>query len=261
MVPAPVGVHCKSCVATARKSQVHPFLIAEGTTPYVTYAVIAVNVMVALLGLATSAWAQGELGPVGVRGGLLGGGLDFDDGSLKFIGVDAGEWYRIFTGAFIHAGPIHLGFNMLILWQAGTLLEPLLGRLRFTLLYTAAVLGGSFGALLLAPNTITIGASGGVFGLMGALFVMERSGLLGFGRSGIGFLILINLFITFAVPRISIGGHVGGLLAGLSVGWAFQEFQRRGLSSLTPVMATLTLMLTLFLACFWAASRWMNPIF
>ncbi|MGH2610954.1 MAG: rhomboid family intramembrane serine protease, partial [Tepidiformaceae bacterium] len=133
MVPAPVGVHCKSCVATARKSQAHPFLIAQGTTPYVTYALIAVNVMVALLGLATSAWAQGELGPVGVHGGLLGGGLQLDGDGPQVIGVDAGEWYRIFTGAFIHAGPIHLGFNMLILWQAGTALEPALGRVRFAL--------------------------------------------------------------------------------------------------------------------------------
>ena len=260
MVPAPVGFHCESCVATARKSQRQPFLAAEGTTPYITYALIAVNVAVALAGLATSAWAQGELGPIGIRGGLLGGGVQLTGDGLEFLGVDAGEWYRIFTGAFIHAGPIHLGFNMLILWQAGTVLEPVLGRFRFALLYTAAVLGGSFGALLLTPDTITIGASGGVFGLMGALFVIERSGLLGFARSGVGFLILINLVITFAVPRISIGGHLGGLLAGLAVGWAFQEFQRRQLNPTMPVVATVALMLTLFAGCIWAASRWTNPI-
>jgi membrane associated rhomboid family serine protease len=216
MIPAAVGFQCRSCVSTAAKKSRHPLFLAEGRTPYLTYALIAVNAVAALMGLATSAWAEGELGTVGLRGGLLGGGIDLNGNQVDLTGVDAGEWYRIFTGAFIHAGPVHLGFNMLVLWQVGMLLEPALGHFRFALLYTVAVLGGSFGALLLAPDTITIGASGGVFGVMGALFVVQRSGLLGARSSAVGFLIVVNLVLTFAVPRISIGGHVGGS-AGASV--------------------------------------------
>lgn len=261
MIPAAVGFQCGSCVSTAANKSRHPLIVAQARTPYLTYALIAVNAVVALIGLATSSWAEGELGTIGLRGGLLGGGIDLSGSRPDVIGVDAGEWYRIFTRAFIHDGPVHLGFNMLVLWQVGMLLEPALGHFRFGLTYMAAVLGGAFGALLLDPDTITIGASGGVFGVMGALFLAQRSGLLGARSSAVGFLIVVNLVLTFSVPQISIGGHVGGLLAGASVGWLFQEFEQRRLSPSMPVIVTVALTLTLFAGCLWAASRWMDPVF
>ena len=261
MVPASVGFQCESCVTTAAAKTRQPLVLAGLATPYVTYFLLAVNVAVAVAGLATSAWAEGELGTIGIRGGLIGGGVDFDGQRFEFIGVDEGEWYRVVTGAFIHAGPIHLAFNMFMLWQIGTLLESALGRLRFALLYAVAVLGGSFGALLVAPDIITVGASGGVFGLMGAFYVAERNGRFGARRSAVGLFIAINLVLTFAVPGISIGGHLGGLAAGAAIGWAFTEFDRRSLSQAAPIALALASCVTLFAGSLWAASLWMTPLF
>jgi membrane associated rhomboid family serine protease len=120
MVAAPVGFHCATCVSEAAGRVRQIQRIGTGA-PLITYTLIAVNVAVALASLASSPdWMQGEGGEVAVRGGLLGGGLTLQDGSPELIGVDRGEWYRIFTGAFIHGGLIHLFFNMLILWQAGS---------------------------------------------------------------------------------------------------------------------------------------------
>ena len=150
---------------------------------------------------------------------------------------------------------------MLLLWQTGRLLEPAFGRLRFGLLYVVALLGGSFGALVAAPHTVTVGASGAVFGLMGALFIAERQGLFGRQRSSIGFLIVINLVLTVAIPGISLGGHVGGLAAGAATGWLFQEFERRKLASTVPVVMAVALSITLFIGSLWAATLWTHPIF
>ena len=261
MVPAPVGFQCPACVKGAAAG-VRTVRLASETVPYITYGLITANVLVSLLALATvPGWTGGALGSVGLRAGLLGGGFTLRNGLPTFIGVDAGEWYRLVSGAFVHAGPIHLGFNMLLLWQTGALLEPAFGRLRFAMLYTVALLGGSFGALLLAPATITVGASGAVFGLMGALFVAERTGFFGRARSSIGFLIVINLVLTVTVGGISIGGHFGGLATGSLVGWMFQEFEQRRLPPLVPVLVSAALGVTLFTASLWAATLWVNPIF
>ena len=260
MVSAPVGFQCPECVSTGARQTRQIMFLGEGV-PYLTYALVAVNVAVALAGLTTTpGWVQGDLGTIGLHAGLLGGGVALKDHSLSPIGVDYGEWYRVFTGAFIHAGPIHLGFNMLLLWQTGSLLEPSLGRARFAMLFLVSLLGGSFGALLAAPNTITVGASGAVFGLMGALFVAERAGRFPGRRSAVGFLIVINLALSLAIPGISIGGHIGGLLAGSATGWLFHEFERRRLP-LVPVAMAFVLAATLFVGSLWAATLWMSPLF
>src|SRR5690606_4282942 len=122
--------------------------------------------------------------------------------------------WRVITGAFLHAGLLHLGMNMLLLWLLSQELEPALGKARFLVLYATSLLGGSFGVLVVSPLSPTVGASGAVFGLMGALVVFQLRAHQNPWRSGIGGLVLINLVLTFAVPGISIGGHVGGLLAG-----------------------------------------------
>lgn len=123
-------------------------------------------------------------------------------------------WYRLLTSGFVHFGIIHLFFNMFLLYQLGNMLEPALGRVRFGLVYFAGLFGGSFGILLLQPAGLHGGASGAVFGLLGA----AAAGLLRRGinplSTSIGSLLMINLLITFTIPGISIGGHLGGVVGG-----------------------------------------------
>jgi len=259
MVGAPVGFQCPDCVSEGLK-RTRQFVLAA--TPVLTYLLIAANVLVAVACLASSdEWASGRTGPIAIDWGLLGGGVLFDGGTLRLIGVDHGEWYRVVTAAFIHGGPIHLLFNMFALWQAGTILEGALGRARFAGLFFASVLGGSFGALVLAPDTLAVGASGGVFGLMGALFIGQRKGLPALQGASVGLFIVINLVLTAAIPGISMGGHVGGLLAGLAVGWGMFEFERRQLPPGLPLAVTGLLCSVLFLGCLLAATRWSDPLF
>ena len=118
------------------------------------------------------------------------------------------------TAGFLHAGFFHLLFNMFSLWILGALLEPAIGQLRFALIFFVSVLAGSFGALLVEPNALTVGASGGIFGLMGAAVVVMRNRGINPMESGLGLWIGLNLLITFTVPGISIGGHIGGLIGG-----------------------------------------------
>jgi membrane associated rhomboid family serine protease len=109
---------------------------------------------------------------------------------------------------------LHIGFNMYVLYILGQMLEPALGRLKFATIYAVALLSGSFGALLVTPHSLTVGASGAVFGLMGAAAVEMRSRQIPIMQSGVGGLILINLVISFTLPGISWGGHIGGLIGG-----------------------------------------------
>lgn len=143
-------------------------------------------------------------------------------GRLSLYGpaVANGEWYRIITAGFVHYGLLHIAFNMLLLYQFGRLLEGVLGRVRFLALYMAALIAGSFGALLVTPNAVTGGASGAVFGVLGATAVAFRQRGVSVWQTGIGALIAINLLLTFVVPGISIGGHLGGLAAGTLLGAA-----------------------------------------
>ena len=131
--------------------------------------------------------------------------------------------YRIISAGFLHFGLIHVGMNMLLLWQLGQLLEPALGRARFTLLYFTAMVGGATGALLMNPNGLTGGASGAVFGLMAAAAVGFQQRGVNPMRTGIGATLMLNLLITFAIPGISIGGHLGGALVGGVIGYAMLE--------------------------------------
>jgi len=261
---AAVGFLCPECSAYAAA----PVRIASssrlGERPYVALALIAANVLVAAISLLTgSGWTSGQLDTIGIRGALLGGArlLDADGGGFELVGVAHGEWYRIVTGAFIHGGPLHLAFNMLALWQTGILLEGRLGRLRFAVVFTVAVLGGAFGALLLAPDSFTVGASGGVFGLFGARFVAERKGLFGRVGSSFGMLIVINLVLTFAIPGISIGGHLGGLAAGSLIAWTMFEYEQRGLPRNVPLAIAAGLALVLFVGCLWAATLSSDPLY
>jgi membrane associated rhomboid family serine protease len=201
MTATPVGMRCPECAR--QRTRVRSAAATE--EPVLTYVLIGINVVVALGAL---------LGGASATGGGIGGSTLLGEGSVSRHAVADGEYWRLVTSGFLHAGFFHLLFNMFGLYILGSLLEPAVGRFRFALIYFVSLLAGSFGALLLEPDAPTVGASGAIFGLMGAAVIVMRSRGVSPMESGLGLWILLNLVITFTVPNISIGGHVGGLLGG-----------------------------------------------
>jgi membrane associated rhomboid family serine protease len=206
MRPAPVGIHCPECAGGGSRLAL-PKLYA-GSQPIATITLIAINVVVFLL----------------ERGGDSSTDV-FRRGALTGIGVRDGEWWRVGTAAFLHASVVHILFNMVALWLLGRALERYIGSARFLMIYVVAGISGSAGALLLTNlYTPTVGASGAIFGLMGALLVLERRGVPLVGP--ILPVLAINLFLSWRIPGISIGGHVGGLVGGLLAALALERFGR-----------------------------------
>jgi len=206
MVFAPVGIRCLDHAGrsqgTARLGQGVRRASFEGTGALVTKAMIAINVLVFLANLA-----QGS-SLTRVSGSL------FDKGALYIQGgLDQGEWWRLITAAFLHGNLLHLAMNMFVLWIVGAPVEQAVGRGRFLVLYLVSGLAGSAGALIFSPNAITVGASGAIFGILGAALVLESQKTYVLGGQAFG-LIAINLVLTLAVPNISVGGHLGGLAGG-----------------------------------------------
>jgi membrane associated rhomboid family serine protease len=215
MTATPVGMRCPECAGQRTQVRRGPAATSPTATPYVTYTLIALNVIAFLASMGGGAAA------------VDGGGSVLRDYGLAGPPVADGEWYRIVTGGFLHAGLIHLGLNMLVLYFIGRLLEPAIGGARFLAIYMASLLAGAFGALLLDPNQITVGASGAIFGLLAATFVIARRRGMEAVASEIGMLIAINLLITFAIPNISIGGHIGGLVGGALAALAVSAGERQ----------------------------------
>jgi membrane associated rhomboid family serine protease len=203
MTATPVGMRCPECANQRTRART---IRSTSDEPTLTYLLIGLNVLVFLGGALGGASATG--------GGGLGGSTLLTEGALSRAEVADGEYWRLLTSGFLHAGLFHLLFNMLSLWILGSLLEPAVGRLRFALIYLVSLLCGSFGALLLEPDGLTVGASGAIFGLMAAAAVYARNRGLSLMESGLGIWIVLNLVITFTVPNISIGGHIGGLIGG-----------------------------------------------
>ncbi|MEI8287372.1 MAG: rhomboid family intramembrane serine protease [Actinomycetes bacterium] len=140
------------------------------------------------------------------------------DLGLAKVFLSNGEWYRLLTCGFIHFSFFHVGMNMFLLFQLGSMMEREMGRTRFALVYFAALLAGSAGALMANPNALTGGASGAVFGLMGAAFVGMRLRGINPMQTGLGLTLVLNLVLTVSVSGISIGGHLGGLAGGALCG-------------------------------------------
>src|SRR5213079_1564904 len=212
MTPAPVGQRCPEHSGkpqgVARMTTGVSRATGRGETGIVTRVLIAINgVLVA---------SARELG-----GHVLPAGLDIG----QPIGVAHGDWWRLMTAAFLHYGPIHLGFNMFFLYWIGTPVEQYLGRARFLLVYLVSGLAGSAGALVLSPGAVTVGASGAIFGILGAALVLERQRSYVLGGSAMG-LIVINLALGFTLSNISIGSHIGGLLGGAACMLALSRFGR-----------------------------------
>jgi len=203
MTPTPVGMRCPEC--SSQRTKVvrgvgEPGLLASAPA---TFILIALNVAVYFAEIASG------------RGGFeISGSSLVLEFALFGPSVAEGEWYRLLTSAFLHASLWHIAGNMVLLFFLGRILEPGIGTARFVALYFASLFAGSFGALLLSPDTLTLGASGAVFGVLAATFVIARGRGVDALASSVGVLILLNLAFSFGVRGISLGAHLGGLAAG-----------------------------------------------
>lgn len=212
LVQAAVGSHCLDCAKAARpdvKSRAQIFA-SKQMTP-VTLVLMSINILVFLWMFLKDRGTGGQT--------ITQGHIDL---GLNVFAIRINdEWYRLLTSGFVHFGIIHLAFNMFAIYQLGQLVERAMSSVQYTLLYFAALLSGSAGALLAEGSsyTLTAGASGAVFGLLGAAAVgLHRRGVNIFS-TGIGTSLLLNLFITFSISGISLGGHLGGLAGGAVCGY------------------------------------------
>jgi membrane associated rhomboid family serine protease len=194
----------------------------------VTFGLVGLNVAVYLLELLTGGRLNGTGSWIYEHGVLVSSAVD---SSGQVVGVAEGEWWRLVTAMFLHYGVLHLGMNMLVLWIIGPPLEEYFGHWRYALVYLVSGLAGSAGALIWSPNALTVGASGAIWGIMGAALVLEARRIYVFGGQAMG-LVVFNLLITFLIPGISIGGHIGGLIGGGLCALAFSSLRR------SPALAT-----------------------
>ena len=249
MTVAPVGLRCPEH-ATQRPRPARPGAGTaasigarlQGRTPIVTQALIAINVLVYLLQLAFGAPVDADRGWIFVHGVLFG----------PFVAD--GDWWRLITAAFLHHGPLHLGLNMLALWWFGAPVELFLGRGRFLLVYIVSGLAGSAGALVVTPTSPTVGASGALFGILGAALVLERQRLYVLGGSALT-VIVVNIIFTLFVPGISIGGHLGGLAGGALATLALTHFGRThpvyGRAALSGIIGVVAVGVISILVSYW----------
>lgn len=204
MTPTPVGMRCPECARQRTRVTRGVGEASLWTSAPATFILVALNVLAYLAEIAAGG------------GGLTPGhsSVVFDFG-LFGPSVAEGEWYRLLTSGFLHASLFHIGFNMFALFFLGRILEPGIGTARFVAIYFVSLFAGSFGATLLSPDSLTIGASGAIFGIFGATFVIARNRGVDALASSIGIILVLNLAITFGSREISIGGHLGGLVAGV----------------------------------------------
>ncbi|MGH9918748.1 MAG: rhomboid family intramembrane serine protease [Nitrososphaerales archaeon] len=242
MTPAPVGLRCPD--HSGKPQGVRKVTVAAGRAMsgegsrrayVVTTTLIGICVAVYLAELALGSGEGGTYNWIYNHGTLFANGLYIDkqvvtgppgaiDPGHVLIGVSHGQWWRLLTSVFLHYGILHLGLNMLSLYFGGRLLEVVIGRWRFLLLFVVAGLAGSAGALVINPDTQSAGASGAIFGVFGALLVLERRRTIHTGGQ-ILMLIILNLAFSFAVPNISYGAHIGGLIAGILLMLAYLRFR------------------------------------
>jgi membrane associated rhomboid family serine protease len=217
MTSTSVGMRCPECARQTTKVRVGQAAFGKDASKMpATYALIGINVIVFLAEL---------LG--GGAGSFSGGGSVIHDAGLRGPDIANGDWWRVITGGFLHAGFIHLLFNMYVLYIAGSILEPGIGTPRFLGIYFVSLIAGSLGALIVDPNTVTVGASGAIFGLMAAVIIVARGrGIEQLARQ-FGIFILLNLFLTFSIAGISIGGHIGGLIGGAAAALLVIFVERR----------------------------------
>jgi membrane associated rhomboid family serine protease len=219
--PGAVGVVCPECMAEQRatapktKAAWIPRLMAQGA-PVVTYAIIALCAVVFVLQSLPVIGAE-------VTRAIQYAGVYSYPTNLTGLGF---EPWRMLTSVFAHANIIHILLNMYTLWIFGSILEPMLGRLRFAGLFLISGFAGSLGVLLMsAPGQPVVGASGAIFGLFGAFFIIQRR--LGGNATQILVLVALNIGIGF-LPGLNIAwqAHVGGLIGGVLVGLIYVETRK-----------------------------------
>ena len=245
MIGASVGFHCPECARSGKQKVLTARSLVR--RPIVTQVLLALNVAVFVFEL--SAGANGAVS--GSRTTIT------DDLALRAREVADGEWWRIVTAGFVHYGVFHLAMNMFALWILGTQLESALGKLRFALLYGVSLLAGSLGVLLLSPDGFTAGASGAIFGMLGAAVAAQRAQGVNLRDGGLLPVLGLNLAITFLIPGISIGGHLGGLAGGFLVGVVLFDLGPRARTPVVAVTTCLVLAMACVAGCVYLAN---NPI-
>jgi membrane associated rhomboid family serine protease len=244
LVQASVGSHCLECAKLARpdvKTRARYWNARQATL--VTYALILTNVLVFVYILIDN--PNSILGNTNAMGYIrLGLSRDALVRPEVWPGIPGfpGQWYRLVSSGFLHYGIIHLAFNMYALYMLGQTLEPMLGRLRFGMVYFACLLGGSAGALLLQPNGLHGGASGAVFGLFGLIIVGYLQRGINPLTTALGGVLIINVLLSFS-GGISFGGHIGGAVAGMICGYVMMAPAQRRVAEkwtyITPVLVGL----------------------
>lgn len=210
MISASVGFQCPSCVGSAKVSAVHtPAGAPVISQPYVTFTLLAINVAVFLLQLSVGideSASQWGMWPVGIAAN--------------------GDYWTLMSSAFMHGSFLHIAFNMYVLWIMGPTLERILGHSRFVALYLLAALGGSVASYVFSDfRTVSVGASGAIFGLMGAFVVAGRR--LRYDITQVLVLLGINLVFGFLQPGIDWRAHIGGLVVGALIAAIFVFAPRR----------------------------------
>jgi membrane associated rhomboid family serine protease len=213
MTTTSVGMRCPECAKQGTRVMT---MRNMATRPRVTFTLIAINVLAYL----------GEEGQLTLSGSSIHGPL-IEEGILYRYGIGVEhQYWRLVTSGFLHENLLHIAFNMYLLYLLGMMLEPALGSVKFAAIYFTSLLAGSLGALV-ATGAPSLGASGAVFGLMGAAVIELRARRMSVMESGIGGLIIINLILSFTLANISVGAHIGGLIGGVLAGLAVRTADDR----------------------------------
>ena len=235
MTPTSVGMRCPEC--SREKTRVTRVRPGMTNAPVATQAIIAINVVAYLSEIATGAGFGNVSGTVYEHGALYGPAVS--------IGHD---YWRLVTAGFLHASFFHVLFNMVFIWFIGRSLEPAIGSARLVVAYMAALLCGSFGVLLLEPESVAVGASGAAFGLLGTLIVEARARGIDLWSTGLIQIALLNFAFTFLVPNIAIGAHLFGFLGGLLVGVIYMQADKLRLPRAASLAAGSALAVVAFVA-------------
>jgi membrane associated rhomboid family serine protease len=242
MRPASVGFQCPDDVADGRRTQ-RPLLNAfggrqTGGRPYVTLTMLALNILAFI--------AQG----FPISSNTPANKFTNDYFMSNPAVADGHQYYRLLTGAFLHVAIWHIAVNMLVLLLVGPALEAMLGRLRYTVLYLLSAVGGNVLTYLVGSRTEqSLGASGAIFGLFAAYWVLARR--VRADTSAITGTIVLNLIISVTFPGISLLGHLGGLITGGLVGAVFAfsgarrwHLQLAGVLAMAAILVVVTLIRT-----------------
>jgi membrane associated rhomboid family serine protease len=215
MTNSPVGMRCPECARQTTK--VRKIRSTSHRGYEATIALIAINVIVFI--------AEGS-GVFTLTGETNNSWL-LNHGFLAAPQIEVlHQYYRLLTSGFLHLDILHIAMNMYVLFWVGRLLEPAIGRARFLAIYFTGLLAGSLGVMIAAPLDGSAGASGAIFGLMGAAFAEAHRRGADQVRNQLVILIVINLVLTLSIPGISIGAHIGGLIGGALATLAFHQGDR-----------------------------------